>query len=405
MEKKEVGIGFITGRTNVCNIINTYYKTILDQIGENANLTIFILYDLNYNHTEKEQFYNIDKNVYEAGVKIRHLGIEEIDLEKEIVQEQYNLTEEEVNLFMGYGYCRARNTVMYFALKNKIDYLFFWDDDEYPVACTKSEDEILWKEQENIKEHMKYISKANITFGYRCGYNSPVPHIDFDKYISETDFKNFIDAVSNEAVSWKNIKENMQENGITYAKKEIIEDKKVKRLYRLGIDEWLLGSGICINMTDIEKVPAFYNPPNARGEDTFFSTLLGTARVYQIPTYHFHDGFLKYTNIMEKKYPKELKKITVEERRIRKRFIDASIGWIKYKPLLLYITHRQEYTQTIAQTYEQLKQSIPKMNEAFQCNDFSNLLVELEQYDKDVHKHYWEYIRINNIWNKIKTKQ
>lgn len=107
---------------------------------------------------------------------------------------------------------------------------------------------------------------------------------------------------------------------------------------------------------------------------------------------------------MEKKYPDKLKKVEIEEKNIRKRFIDAAIGWIKYKPLLLYITHRQQYTQTIAKTYEQLKLSIPKMNEAFNCNDFSELLVELEKYDTNVHKHYWEYIKINNIWNKIKTK-
>ena len=404
MEKKEFVIGFITGRPNVCNIINTYYKTILNQLGESANLNFYILYDLNYNHTTKEEFYNINKEVYESGVKIRHIGIEEMDLEKEIVQEQYNLSEAEVNLFMGYGYCRARNTIMYYALKNNVDYLLFWDDDEYPVACLKENNKISWIEQENIKEHMKYIQKSNITFGYRCGYNSPVPYIDFNKYISEIDFKNFIDAVSNEAVSWKNIRNNMEENGITYAQKAIIEEKKIKRLYRLGIDEWLLGSGICINITDIEKIPAFYNPPNARGEDAFFSTLLGTAKVYKIPTYHFHDGFLQYTQIMEKKYPDKLKKVEIEEKNIRKRFIDAAIGWIKYKPLLLYITHRQQYTQTIAKTYEQLKLSIPKMNEAFNCNDFSELLVELEKYDTNVHKHYWEYIKINNIWNKIKTK-
>ena len=31
----ELGIGFFTGRPNVCNIINAYYKNMLEQIKRN----------------------------------------------------------------------------------------------------------------------------------------------------------------------------------------------------------------------------------------------------------------------------------------------------------------------------------------------------------------------------------
>jgi hypothetical protein len=49
--KKEInfGIGFVTGRANVCKIINSYYNDMLEQLEEydaNVNLTIFIMYDL-----------------------------------------------------------------------------------------------------------------------------------------------------------------------------------------------------------------------------------------------------------------------------------------------------------------------------------------------------------------------
>ena len=325
-------------------------------------------------------------------------------MEKEIIQEKYGITEKEAELFLGHGYARARNTIMYFALKNKIDYLLFWDDDEYPVACLKEDAGINWKKQLTIKEHMKYIKDANITFGYRCGYNAPIPHLDLENEELEENFKNFINGVSNEAVSWENVKQSIETNGITYADKKIIEKSNPIQLHRLGVEEWLLGSGLCINLQDIKKVPAFYNPPNARGEDTFFSTLLADAKVYRIPTYHFHDGFLKYTEIMDERYPEKLHKIKLDKG-VQKRFYEACIGWIKYKPLLLYITSREKYEEKIQETYNNLKISIPKMNEIFENYDFGELVKVLDEYHNNVKKHYKEYIRINNIWNKIKLKE
>ena len=403
MKKVEFGIGFIAGRKNVCNIINSYYKDIQEQLGDNTNVTFFILYDLKYTNCTKEDFYNIQPEVYQSGATVRYIGEEEIDIEKEIIQEKYNLSAEEAHLFLGHGYARARNTIMYFALKNKIDYLLFWDDDEYPVACIQKKGKILWRKQNNIKEHMKHISKVNITFGYRCGYNSPVPHVELSDEETAKCFKNFIDGVSNEAVSWKKVKESMENDGITYADETIMNEKKQVGLYRLGVEEWLLGSGLCINFKDIKKVPAFYNPPNARGEDTFFSTLLSDAKVVRVPTYHFHDGFLKYTQIMQEKYPTKLEKIKLDDK-VEKRFYDACIGWTKYKPLLLYITNKQDYQNKIKETHDKLAMSIPKINQLFPNYDFSILLQILEEYNANVTKHYKEYIRINNIWNKIKTK-
>ena len=56
------GIGFITGRPNVCKIINNYEQFIMEQIKEldiEVSITIYILYDLNYQHTIRTDFYGI----------------------------------------------------------------------------------------------------------------------------------------------------------------------------------------------------------------------------------------------------------------------------------------------------------------------------------------------------------
>ena len=63
-----VGIGFVTGRSNVCNIINSYYKEIIEQVKKyekKVNITFFILYDTEYLNTKEDDFYNIDIDVYD----------------------------------------------------------------------------------------------------------------------------------------------------------------------------------------------------------------------------------------------------------------------------------------------------------------------------------------------------
>ncbi len=405
----EFGIGFLAGRPNVCKIINNSYKEIIDQakkLGKDVNFTIFILYDLGYQQAERTEFYGIKAEVYK-NIKIKYITPEDIEEEKKILVSRHEISKKDVNLILGHGYARARNSIMYFALKRKIDYLMFWDDDEYPVASIKHDDNsIEWVKQENIYQHLKYIEKSDVTVGYRCGNMSPVPYVEYDETFTETDFKNYIDGVSNEAISWEKIKEkrNNTDNGITYAEEKIVKHGKGIVLENIGTENWLLASGICLNMRHLDKIPAFYNPPFARGEDAFFSTMLKEAKVTQVPTYHFHDGFMKYITILKHNYPKKLKRISLEDGSIEERFLKASIGWIKYKPLLIYITDRKNYTNIIEQTRENLERSIPKMNDVFKTCDFTGLLKELEDYDKNVKKHYKEYIRTNEVWNEFKVK-
>ena len=128
------------------------------------------------------------------------------------------------------------------------------------------------------------------------------------------------------------------------------------------------------------------------------------AKILKIPVYHFHDGFLKYTSILRKKYPKTLRKIKVEDEQITKRFIQASRGWIKYKPLFQYITHKETYKEKIQETYEKLKTGIIEVNKLFENEDCNVLLEDLTKYDKNVKKHYNEYLKTNEIWDKLKSE-
>ncbi len=401
------GIGFLAGRPNVCKIINRYYKDIIEQgekFGKEVKFTIFILYDLNYQGTNRIDFYNIKADVYKK-IEIKYITPEDIEEEKKILVSRHDFNKKDIDLILGHGYARARNSIMYFALKRKIDYLLFWDDDEYLVANVKKENnEIEWMKQDDIFQHLKSIRNADVTVGYRCGNMSPIPKIEYNNVITEVDFKHYIDGISNEVVNWEKVKnQEKQEQGISFADKEIILKGKTHQLKDIGTKNWLLASGICFNLKRIENIPAFYNPPLARGDDTFLSTMLKNAKVVQVPTYHFHDGFLKYAKILEDEYPKKLKKIKLDGS-VEERFLKTSIGWIKYKPLLIYITERKKYHNIINQTKEDLEKGIIAMNKLFNTDSFNVLLEELNKYDKNVKKHYKEYLKTNEMWNKLKSQ-
>ena len=77
--KKEInfGIGFITGRSNICKIVNSYYEYLTEQVKDldiKVNFVIFILFDLTYQFTTRIDFYGILPEVY------KHMTIKYITL-------------------------------------------------------------------------------------------------------------------------------------------------------------------------------------------------------------------------------------------------------------------------------------------------------------------------------------
>ena len=407
-EEINFGIGFITGRPNVCNIINNYCKYIIEQVKQldkKVNFIFFVLYDLNYLNAKEQDFYKIRPEVKEH-IRIKYLTPDYVLQKKDEVMKKHNLKESESDLLIGKGYARARNTILYEAVQEKIDYLLFWDDDEYPVASLKNGKDIQWIKQNNVLQHLKYIKDADITYGYRCGIMNLLPYIEYNDVITEEIYKEFIEAMENEVVSWNKVQYMLKnDSGIEYAEKEIATGAcSSLPVEKIGKKNFVLGSGICLNLKHLDKIPAFYNPPEARGEDTFFSCALADtgAKVIRIPTYHFHDGFLKYKFLMEDKFPKTLRKITSKDDEIETRFLKTAKGWIKYKPLLYYILNKDTYKQEMTLAKEKLDKTAKIVSTAFKNCDLTVLKSILQEYDENVEKHYKEYKEINEVWDKVK---
>lgn len=406
-EVVNVGIGFATGRKNFKNVLATYmYHLDESKMLKNSKikLHLFVSYDLKYMGTTVEDYTSINSTILSKFESTNFIGDEDIkNVEQELIAKNI-IEKDESSLCFGNGYAVRRNIILYYALKNKMDYIIFMDDDEYPMAVTKTDNSALWSGQHVIESHVDALRFADITNGYHCGYISPIPSIEFDNILSEEVFKTFIEALSNDVLNWENMKTIMQNGGVTYADKKVLIERKISLVEEENGAKFITGGNLGINLKDLEKVYPFYNPPGARGEDTFLSTCLSNSTVKLIPAYTFHDGFSIYNNLLKGVLPTSLRNIDpLESIEVVNRFYKACLGWVRYKPLYMYITHRENYSEIIANMKKSLEATLPQICAYFNMPEFSGILEELEKFDRNVEKHYNEFEKSKEIWEKIKA--
>ncbi|MEO8720472.1 MAG: hypothetical protein ABI297_03090 [Ginsengibacter sp.] len=402
----DIGIGFVTGRKHFKNVLNSYINNWLEHglfLNKNIRLHLLVAYDLKYHKTELSDYRNIDPELSKMVHSIRYYGKSSIEEERKILEQKGIISGEESELLFGEGYAKKRNAVVYFAKKNKMDRLMFLDDDEYPIATMKNEyGNLIWMGQSVLATHLKYNPDADITHGHHCGYISPIPSITFNDTLTENDFKLFIEAISNEIISWDVVKDTIINNkGVTYANPDVINQSIVKEVEEISGMKFISGANLCFNLHNIENLPPFYNPPGARGEDTFMSTSLSEMKVIKVPVYTFHDGFLNYKNILNGILPNALESVDSSSPQIIKRFSTAAIGWIRYKPLMVYITQRDHYEETIKTMEEKLEITIPKLCNYFHTDHFKQILPELRHYHKNVGRHYKAFQNTKIAWAKV----
>jgi hypothetical protein len=68
---------------------------------------------------------------------------------------------------------------------------------------------------------------------------------------------------------------------------------------------------------------------------------------------------------------------------------------------LLYITQPDAYQEKVAGMHDKLSTVLPKICACFNRPDFMKVLTELEKYNKNVKKHYADFIETQRIWAKM----
>lgn len=405
-EKKKihVGVGFVTGRKNFKNVVKTYVgnwnESNLVENKKNA-IHLFVAYDLKYTTTKISDYKITDDEILGTVDSAHYLGNSAIAHEAQYLVEKQIVSLKEAKLIFGEGYAMKRNAVLYFAIKSKMDYLIFLDDDEYPIATIKIGDNLFWKGQEVLSNHIRNLKYCDMTHGHHCGYISPIPYLNFNDKLSEDEFRIYIESISNDIINWDSIRAKMNDGGVTYADIDIMTSEITETVKEINGMKFISGANLGFNLKNIDKLFPFYNPPGARGEDTFLSTCIGECNVRKVPCYTFHDGFSSYEHILLGVMPNKLKTMRADSSAIAKRFLKASIGWIRYKPLLLYITQRDCYETEISKMRENLSYVIPKICNYFGNNEFNKILTELDFYDKHVVEHFQDFEETKDAWIKI----
>ncbi|HVW99349.1 MAG TPA: hypothetical protein VHA52_02755 [Candidatus Babeliaceae bacterium] len=404
--KVNVAIGFVTGRKHFQNVLKTYVNNWLEQglVHDNKiRFHLFIAYDLKYHKTQIEDYKNIPKELAEMVDSINFYGSSAVEAEKNNLVASGALTASEAEMIFGEGYAKKRNVVSYFAIKKKMDRLIFIDDDEYPIAVLKNDyNKLVWMGQSVVGTHLNYVDDANITHGHHCGYISPIPYIAFNDILPEGDFRQFIEAISNDIISWEKIKHLLTYNqGVTYANPDVINHRELYEVKEEMGMKFISGANLCFNLNNVKDLPPFYNPPGARGEDAFMSTVLTHLKVIKVPCYTFHDGFMMYNHLLNGVLPTSLDGVTGNTPAVIRRFINATIGWMRYKPLLTYITQRDEYDTIMKSIEEKLLFTIPKMCEYFKTSEFNQVYKEFKLYSKKVSSHFSEFEATKKAWKTL----
>jgi len=366
-----------------------------------VRLSLFVSYDVNYQNTSSTDFTNLSQEIVDTFDRIVFMGVKNASRSISDLAAQGSFSSEALKAVFGSGYAGKRNAVLFSAIEHRMDYLLFLDDDEYPLAVTNAKNTCLWSGQRVFSSHLREIARADFTNGYHCGYISPIPQIAFNEQLREEEFRTFIKAISNDIITWESIHDLMRTGGVTYASTEILSQGKAADVPWENKCRFISGANLCINLKAPSRTLPFYNPPGARGEDTFLSTMLQDRRVVKVPCYTFHDGFSYYQHILDGALPIHLKQITAESPRIVTRFVNACIGWVRYKPLLVYITQPEEYAERMQLIRRALEKSTPALVKYFRDDRFSDIPKEFEKYSKNVKKHYAQYVLTQNTWKKI----
>ncbi|MEA4932117.1 MAG: hypothetical protein VB071_00765, partial [Lawsonibacter sp.] len=366
-----------------------------------VHLHLFVSYDLEYHNTQSTDYTNLSQDIVDAFDGIVFVGAKNALRSMERLKSSGTLTQSELKCVFGAGYAGKRNAVLFAAIERRMDYLLFLDDDEYPMAVTNNHDVCLWSGQQVFLSHLQEIGSADSTNGYHCGYVSPIPQISFNDVLTEQDFSRFIEAISNDIINWDSIKRLIGSGGVTYASTEVLRRGESEEVLLRSGCKFISGGNLCINLTVPERTLPFFNPPGARGEDTFLSSMLHDRTVRKVPCYTFHDGFSIYPHLLDGTLPIHLSAISADTSAVVTRFVHACIGWVRYKPLLVYITAPDDYERRMMAIRTALKKTLPKLASYFHEERFLTISAEFEKYCKNVTRSHEQFLASQQAWKKM----
>ncbi|MFQ5531246.1 MAG: hypothetical protein ACE5ES_01380 [Candidatus Nanoarchaeia archaeon] len=402
----KIALTIPTGRSRVKEVVKAFVENAVLHGCNPKDFSIYLSIDTGFENTKLSDFKldprvenRVNKVVYISRQKRAQIGrwvAKKCNVDLEIVK----------NLFVGSGYSKQRNSALFLALKDGNDYAICLDDDEAPFIPIKKENgKICWKNLDFFTPHLKELSTGtDITRGPYMGYLSPIPS-DFDRDVPEE-----IREKLGEALKWGSeiiTKYSFFDliNKIKYLSEEKLIETEAIVIEEGETGKQVLTGNMGINLHSVRegKIPIFYNPPKARGEDAIFAMQLSDLVVKEVKSYIFHDPFKVYPEIFEGKFPEILKRIPLTSDS-KQRFANALMGWLKYAPILINLTSNSEEKkqQKIKEMLNKIEEPTQELANLLDLPELKECKKILAKYNRNVEFHYNNLIIVQKEWkNKI----
>ncbi|MBS3093420.1 hypothetical protein J4456_02460 [Candidatus Pacearchaeota archaeon] len=401
----KIALSIPTGRPRVKHVVKSFLENAVQYGYDLKNFSVYLSIDTTFKKTRVADFILHSELENKLG-KIEYISPKR---RKDIGEDLVNLgveTNLAISLFAGRGYSRLRNSSLLLALRDNNDVAICIDDDEVPyIPIESQEGKIRWENLDFFTPHLEALKSTDITRGPYMGYLSPIPS-DLEEEISPLVRRRLGEAlqIGNEIVTVNSFF-NLMENIIYLPEREILNPHRPYIVANSKYGKTILSGNMGINLHSIRegKLPIFYTPPSARGEDTFFGLQLKNNTVIEVPSYIFHDPFGLYPHLLKGKFPHKLKNIPVNKTSIN-RFADAVIGWLKYAPLFVYMSSKTaaEREERIEDMIKKIVKPTQQLAELLHCPKLYFSKEILEDYHRNVVNHYYMLQKSQEVWkNKI----
>jgi hypothetical protein len=309
-------------------------------------------------------------------------------------------------LFAGRGYSKQRNSALWHALRDGNDFAVCIDDDEAPFIPIKGNNgKLTWENLDFFGPHIKELdSGADITRGPYMGYESPIP-ADFEDNVPDEILTKLGYALEwgSDIITRRSFFGHM--NKVKYLNEgELVVPRKpfLVEYGKYGKHVYTGNIGINLHSAREGKIPIFYSPSNARGEDTIFGMQLRDAVVKEVGAFVFHDPFGAYPKLLEGEFPERLIDIPSTPESTR-RFASALMGWLKYAPILIILTSKSENERSarISKMINNIEEPANRMAELFGCPELRECKTILNEYHARVDEHYHELLNVQKEWRNI----
>lgn len=228
------------------------------------------------------------------------------------------------------GYGQKKNACLLFAIRHGYDIALFWDDDEYALHLEQEHGAERWASTDVIGAHLH--AHADVTFGFWTGYVSPIPDSFFadiseDTRLTLTRALGPVTDVVDEVT--------FSSRSATYCISPARQREGAAEIAQARGGKWVSGGNLALQTSAAAagRLPGFYTPTDARGDDSVFSTRLRDAAVFSVPAGIFHDAFGALTQADLRK-PHLLPVRPTATRAAGRRFAGVVRGWLAYAPVL-----------------------------------------------------------------------